>query len=63
MSDAGGPHGQSLGLLKCSNKTELGEKVSISFSGEHGSASFLMDKESAEYFALDAHYHFLATHP
>lgn len=61
MSIGGSPTGRSLGVLKCSNKTELGEKVSVSFSGEHGSASFMMSKEDAEYFKVDEHYHLTAT--
>jgi len=63
MGTGGGPHGQSLGILKCTNKTPLGEQVSVSFSSADGSASFLMNAEQSEYFTVGQSYHLSATQP
>jgi hypothetical protein len=63
-SDAGGPHGQSLGILKCTNKTpEHDGKVSVTFSGSHSSAVFTLDVEDAEYFTVGESYDFSAITP
>ena len=63
MSDLGGPHGRSLGMMKVTAKTDLGDKWSVVFTSEKGSANFLMSKGEAEYFQLDGSYHFFASTP
>lgn len=61
MSIGGSPTGRSLGVLKCTSKSELGEKWNVTFTGEHGSAGFMLSAEDAEYFKIDEHYHLTAT--
>jgi hypothetical protein len=65
MSQAGGPHGQHLGVLKCVNKRPLNhsDKWSVAFVGDTASAVFTLSKEDAEYFTEGQSYSFRATQP
>jgi hypothetical protein len=63
MGGGGNPHGQSVGLMNCTGKTDEGKKVFLSFSGDSGSASFTVSKEVAEYFTVGATYEVSFTTP
>jgi hypothetical protein len=64
MGSGGGPHGQDMGLLKCTSKTILDNgKVSAYFSGEGSSAVFHLKAEDAEYFTIGQKYQFKAVVP
>jgi len=65
MSDAGGPHGQSLGLVKCYSKslaTEEG-KLMVSLSGANLSVSATLSKEAADYLVVGESYELKLTTP
>lgn len=65
MSQGGGPHGQSLGFLKCTNKTVLeNQQVSVAFKGDgRSTAVFILSDEDAEYYTVGENYHFSSTQP
>jgi hypothetical protein len=59
MGGLGGPHGKSLGLMKCLRVTELeGEKYSVTFISENGSAIFTLSKEEVLPLAEGQSYNF-----
>ena len=64
MGSGGGPHGQALGLMKCTSKTILDNgKVSVYFSGDGSSAVHHLEAADAEYFTVGQKYHFKAETP
>jgi hypothetical protein len=64
MGGLGGPHGKSLGLMKCLHVRELEtDKFSVSFASDNGSAIFTLEREDVLYFVEGQSYEFKATQP
>jgi hypothetical protein len=59
MGTGGSPHGQKLGIFKCT----FNSGGSVSFTGEHGSISLSLSAEDAAYFVVGQSYEFAATKP
>jgi hypothetical protein len=63
----GNPHGQSVGLMKCMSKVDIGDdKTSLIFYGVDsliGSTGITVSKEVAEYFSVDTVYEVRFTTP
>ena len=65
MSDAGGPHGQSLGLVKCTHKSLAVEegRFMVLLSGANLSMTVTLAKEVADYLVVGESYELKLTTP